>query len=229
MSEPKAAVPKAVRVMLGIGLLLLAALGVIGWSILQKLPDFSKLTPDIAATNFATWRAETVIPAEGTKMEVALIKATPKFKRNSNISWAGYELPLGTTRSSIQVPATFRYFVDLSGDWQLVFDEAENHWQVQAPEIELFTPVAFETGEIQRQTKSGWARWDQQDNLEALERKLSSMLSDHGLKQEQIKKAQEAAKPAVEKFVRNWMLSQGSGSEVKIDVKFGNSKNETTP
>src|SRR5206468_3386857 len=75
---------------------------------------------------------------------------------------------LGTTVSEIRVPATFRYHLRLSDPWRLATHG--NVCIVRCPAIRPSLPPATDTTQMQKRSESGWAQFNQNENLAELER-----------------------------------------------------------
>lgn len=117
----------------------------------------------------------------------------------------GATLPLGTTISEIQVTATYRYQIKISGEWSLSADG--NRLLVVAPPVIPSLPVAFDTGTVQKKSKAGWARWDSQENLEELEKEITGKLALRAIDPLSISKVRDQGRLAVAKFVKHWLES----------------------
>lgn len=164
-----------------------------------------EFNPDKIVESFDEWRELEAIGNEGNILEIATATATEKFTRQSNIEMFGTTLPLGTTISEIQVTATYRYHIELSGEWSLSADG--NRLLVVAPPISPSMPVAFDTGTVQKKSKAGWARWDSQENLEELEKEITGKLALRAVDPLSISKVRDQGRLAVAKFVRHWLES----------------------
>lgn len=142
---------------------------------------------------------------EGGILEVATATTTETFNRKSELSLFNHNLPLGTTVSEIQLPATYRYHIDLNAPWQL--SARQNKCVVIAPELKASLPVAFDTGKMKTKTASGWARWDKHENLKALEHNLTDKLSTKAMLPENIDRIRDEARLSIAKFIQNWLLN----------------------
>ena len=142
----------------------------------------------------------------GNILEVATAEATEEFTRKTNVEWFGAIMPLGTTVSEITVPATYRFHIDLNGDWFVESDGSR--LMVIAPKLKPSLPVAFDSGKMRKKTKSGWGRWDKHDNLEALERDITLKLNLRASDAKTLSKARDESRLAVAKFLKRWLLTQ---------------------
>lgn len=151
---------------------------------------------------------------EGGILEVATANTTEVFERKSEISLFDRILPLGTTVSEIQVPAFYRYHIDLNGAWKI--SSKQGKCIVIAPEIKPSLPVAFDTGEMKSKTASGWARWDKHENLKILEQSLTDKLAKKAALSDNIERVREEARLSVAKFVKNWLVRQEHWSDERF-------------
>lgn len=184
--------------------------------------------PDVVVDSFEEWREMKATGTDGNILEVATATSTEKFTRKTNLAMFGKTLPLGTTVSEITVPATYRYHIDLNGNWFVTSDGPR--LLVIAPRVQPSLPVAFDTAGVQKKTKSGWARWDSGDNLEALEKSLTSKLNLHAADEKSIAKAREEAREAVAKFVHTWLVQQEAWGDKRFEeivVMFEGEKEKT--
>ena len=164
-----------------------------------------EFNPDEVVETFDEWRELEATATDGNILEIATATATEKFTRQTNLEMFGKTLPLGTTVSELQVPATYRYHIDLNGEWFVTADG--DRLLVLAPPVVPSLPVAFDTGKMQKKSKAGWARWDGQDNLDELEKGLTDKLALRAADPKSIHKVRDEGRMAVAKFVRSWLES----------------------
>ncbi len=143
---------------------------------------------------------------EGGILEVATANTTETFARKSEISFFDHILPLGATVSEIQIPAVYRYHIDLNDAWQI--SSQQNKCIVVTPKISASLPVAFDTGKMKSKTASGWARWDKHENLNELEKSLTGKLAKEAVLPKNIDRVREEARLTIAKFVKTWLLHQ---------------------
>jgi len=158
-----------------------------------------------------------VMHTSGGRLEVATVKVVEGFKLADPKELLG--ISLGTTVSDVQVAVVYRYHIEMAKEWpiKLVGQTA----LVEAGEIKPQLPVAFDTRTMEKNTSSGWARFDKHDNLERLEKSLSPMLEARapGYK----KLAVEAARKSVSDFVTKWLLKYHPlehGAIPRVEVVF---------
>ncbi|MCB1087280.1 MAG: DUF4230 domain-containing protein [Verrucomicrobiae bacterium] len=177
--------------------------------------------PEAISQTFVTYTELKVAGTEGNILEVATAEATESFTRTTNVVWFDRVVPFGTTVSEISVPATYRYHIDLNGEWNLA--AYDDRIIVVAPPIQPTLPVAFDTGKMQKKTQSGWARWDGDENLRELETSLTAKLEERAKSPETLDRIREDSRLAVAKFVKNWLVSRehwGNGTYREIVVVF---------
>lgn len=197
-----------------------------GANTIDKIVETFK--PTVVIDAFVEWRELEAKGTNGNILEVARATATEKFTRQTNLEMFGTTLPLGTTVSEIHVPATYRYHIDLLGEWFLTSDG--NRLLVVAPALKPNLPVAFDTGKMQKKTTAGWARWDATQNLDELEKTLTAQLGERAGSERTLKKVRKEARVAVAKFLQVWLLSQDEWAEGRfeeISVIFEGEKGES--
>jgi hypothetical protein len=167
--------------------------------------------PETITQTFVSWHEMEAKGTEGNILEVATAEAVETFERKTNLVLFDTVMPLGTTISEISVPATYRFHIDLSGDWFLTTDG--DRVMVIAPKIRPSLPVAFDTFRMRKRTRSGWARWDGEESLEVLERNLTANLAERAQSAGSISKVREESRLAVAKFVKNWLIAREHWSD----------------
>tara|TARA_R110002096_G_scaffold119495_8_gene258971 strand:- start:1855 stop:2667 length:813 start_codon:yes stop_codon:yes gene_type:complete len=161
--------------------------------------------PDEVVETFEEWREMEASATDGNILEIVTAEATERFSRETNFEMFGTKLPMGTTISEINVPATYRYHIDLNDQWFVTTDGSR--LLVLAPRVRPSLPVAFDSGKMEKKTKSGWARWDGQENLDELEKSITNKLALRSADESAIESVRDEGRIAVAKFVRTWLLS----------------------
>ena len=113
---------------------------------------------------------------------------------------------LGQTVSEIRVPATYRYHVPLDGDWKL--DVHDRMCIVAPPPISPTLPIAISTDRMEKKTSNGWARFDKQEHLDALERSITPRLNELANDPTHIAEARNKARETIANFVLTWLLRE---------------------
>jgi hypothetical protein len=113
---------------------------------------------------------------------------------------------LGQTVSEIRVPATYRYNVPLDGYWKL--DVQDRMCIVVPPPLTASLPVAIHTDQMSKKTSNGWARFDKQEQLDALERSITPRLNTLASNEAHMVEARNKARETIANFVRAWLLRE---------------------
>ncbi|MCP5539803.1 MAG: hypothetical protein H7A52_06610 [Akkermansiaceae bacterium] len=177
--------------------------------------------PETITETFAEFTELKARGTDGNILEVATAEATEHFARATELKLFDRALPLGVTVSEISAPATYRFHIDLNGRWFLTTDG--NRVMVVAPAVAPSLPVAFDSAGVRKRTKAGWARWDADENLAALETRLTEQLARRAGVAAGTPKIRDEARVAVAKFVRSWLLGRehwGAETFTEIAVLF---------
>jgi hypothetical protein len=166
----------------------------------------------------ATMDVPVVMHTSGGRLEVATVTATEVFKLDAPPKTL-LGVDLGRTVSHVQASVVYRFHIEMAKEWPIRFFGTTA--VVEAGQIKPTLPVAFDTSTVQKQTKSGWARFDKHENLDALERRMSSELEKraHGYSG----LALESARKSVGDFVRTWLIKEAhwkQGSDHSVQVVF---------
>lgn len=166
----------------------------------------------------ATADVPVVMHTSGGRLEVATVTATEAFKLDAPPkSLLGVDM--GKTVSNVQVKVVYRFHIEMAKKWPIKIQGATAI--VEAAEMKPTLPVSFDTATIEKQTRSGWARFDKHENLEELERRLSPKLEERAYDYKGL--ALESARTSVGDFVRTWLLKEGhsqQGVAYQVQVVF---------
>ena len=104
--------------------------------------------------------------------------------------------------SQIRVKAVFRYHVPLDPKgWHV--KRVGDQFRVIVPAVKPSLPVAIDTATLQKNTTSGWLRFNKAENLDALEKDLTAQLEKRAAESRNIElqrpKARQAAKDPANK------------------------------
>jgi len=142
----------------------------------------------------------------GGNLEVATATATETFQR-SDEKYAGWGwIYLGETVSEIRLPVTYRYHLQLSDPWKLQVSGPT--CIVLAPRIRPSLPPAIHTDRMEKKSASGWARFDKQEQLDALERSMTPTLEQWVSDSRHINLAREESRKTVAEFVKTFLLRE---------------------
>jgi hypothetical protein len=177
----------------------------------ESIKDLADVfNPKEVVDTFTSWQEARAAGNAGNILEVATAVATETFTRQSHVELFGKKMPLGTTVSEISVPATYRYHIDLRGDWELTI--SGQRLVVLAPSIRPSLPVAFDSAGIRKKSQAGWALWNAEENLAALESSISAELAKRAGQEDVLVKVREESRISVARFLQDWLLSRQSWS-----------------
>lgn len=185
----------------GVGLAMLAG---VSWILWPDPPAEGHLTSAVVDVPI-------VMHTNGGRLEVALVTATEAFRFTAPPkSLLG--LDRGETVSNIQAKVVYRYHIEMDKEWVVKFQGSTAI--IEAGKVKPSLPVAFDTGTMQKQTVSGWARFDKQENLAELERRMSPELERRA--SGYLALALPSARTSVADFARNWLGKSKHWDNLKI-------------
>ena len=145
-----------------------------------------------------------VTSTHGDILELATLTSTETFGREESTTLAWGYLPTSTTTAEIRVPATYRYHLRLSGNWHLA--TRGNVCVVLAPPIEPSLPPAIDTARMEKRAASGWASFDKNQMLDALEKSITQHLSKRAANDKHLNLVREQCRRSVAEFVQKWLM-----------------------
>jgi hypothetical protein len=189
---------------------------------------------DIAA-RFATGTITTTFtsaiprlaPDGGLKLELAAFEAVETLSRTDDRRVLFDLVPLGATVSEIRVPVTYRYHLRLDEPWRLAV--AGETCLVDAPPIRPTLPPAIHTDRMEKRSESGWLRFDEAEQMTALERSLTPALAERAADPDHLELVRERCRLRVADFVRSWLLLEdqwGDGRFTSVVVRFADEVDE---
>jgi len=164
-----------------------------------------------------------VISTGGGQLLVATVKALERFTKKDPKEILG--VPLGTTESQVQAAVTYRYHITMENRWPVEINGKTAI--VRAPKIEATLPAAFDTATVRKYTANGWARFNKDENLEALEKSITAQIQSRASSPQYDQIVKDASRETVKAFVSTWLLSQrnwGKEPEYRIVVLFPGEK-----
>lgn len=145
-----------------------------------------------------------VMRTRGGLLEVATVRALERFTREDSRDFWGIDL--GTTVSQIQVPVTYRFHIEMAREWPI---EVRGFTAIaRAPAVKPSLPVAFDTTLMEKYTRAGWARFNKEENLEALQRSMTPTLAARASGDAYRGLAEEAARKTIAEFITLWLLRE---------------------
>jgi hypothetical protein len=163
-----------------------------------------------------TFRAEIpVFKSAGIGLlEVGTSEATETFFKE-DVRKVGWDwIYLGKTVSEISVPVTYRYHLDLGGDWEI--SVTDGNCIVDAPKLQPSLPVAIHTDGLRKKSSEGWARFDAAEQMEELQKSITPKLNTNAATPEHLNNVKEEARGTVARFIRAWLVREGQWVEGKI-------------
>lgn len=152
---------------------------------------------------------------EGNILEVATGEETVELSRESTLKMFNKAVPFGTIKSKIIIPATFRYHIDLNGQWDLIEDG--NRLHVIAPSLQPSLPIAFDTAKMQKINSEGLSRFLAGSNMAELEKTITPELKTRATDPENIDRYGQEAKHSIAKFLQTWLIGEGLWKEGKYE------------
>lgn len=156
-----------------------------------------------------------VLPTQGDILEVAILESQETLTREDSRSLFDNLIYLGTTTSEIKVKVTYRYHIKISDSWEL--SPNKNVLNVVAPQILASLPPAIDTATLQKRSDEGWMRFNAAENLDKLEKSISSTLVGMSMTPAKIDLVKDSSRKAIEKFVRTWILNQEKWKKYHFD------------
>jgi hypothetical protein len=191
---------------ISIGLAILLLMGYLVWKSEQAMALMWGFINRAPAETVTTTIGETIVMrTEGGRLEVARIKAYESLRRTDpGLKMAWGMIDTGTTVSEIDVAALFRYHIDMAREWPVRC--ARGTCVVRAGRIQPTLPPAIYSDEMRKRTESGWARFNKNENLVALEKSMTNELEKRATTERNMLAATEAGRRTVAEFVKTWML-----------------------
>ena len=227
MFPTRSSAPSAPRwTLLAIAALLLTLCTVLGliagaWWALHQLPT----TQTVVREQVSTPELPLVMRTPGGLLEVATVRATERFSRRDSKTFWGVDL--GETVTEIAVPATYRFHIPLARQWPVRLQDGVA--EVDAPAISPSLPVAFDTTQMQTWGRNGWARFNKDESLLALQRSLTPQLSERANSPHYRELATAAARATVAEYTRSWLTASGKSPVREVRVRFPGEAQATAP
>ncbi|MBT9137013.1 MAG: hypothetical protein DDT34_02099 [Firmicutes bacterium] len=194
--------PRQRQILLGLGAgLIVLLLGWLFWPTAKPEGKQSVGTLDVPI----------VMHTSGGRLEVATVTATEAFKLNAPAkTFLGIDL--GNTVSQIQAKVVYRFHIEMAKKWPVRFQG--NLAIIEASEVKPTLPVAFDTSTLQKQTSSGWGRFDKHTNLFELEKRMSPELERRSYGYKAL--ALPHARQSVADFARTWLAKDANWKALNV-------------
>jgi hypothetical protein len=162
-----------------------------------------------------------VMRTPGGLLEVSTIHANEHFDEPFTYSLLGIEI--GRTVPHIQVPAVYRYHIELAPEWPV--RRLDRAFTVVAPAVKPSLPVAVDLARMQKDVGGSWVlvALNADDDLDALERQITAKLATKASSAVYLQMQREQARQTVVEFVRKWLMTQGrwqNAADLAIRVRF---------
>ncbi|HSR54330.1 MAG TPA: hypothetical protein VLV83_26180 [Acidobacteriota bacterium] len=172
----------------------------------------------------------TITSTPGGNLEVATITQLEILTRENEqrIFWDA--VSLGTSVSEIRLDATYRYHVRMDAHWQI--DVSGQVCIVRAPPLQPSLPPAFDSASVEKHTQAGWLRFDAQQQLDQLERDITSLLSTKAADPGHLNLAREEARKTIAQFVHRFLVQEDHWGPTRfraIIVTFPDEQPATAP
>jgi hypothetical protein len=141
------------------------------------------------------------------RLELGTSEAVETFRRTNELRLFWDTVSLGQTVSEIRVPVTYRYHVPLDGPWQ--FRVEGDGCTVIPPPIRPSLPPAIHTDKMEKRTRSGWARFDAAEQMDALERAITPTLVAYASDPAHLAKVRDECRLTVARFIHAWLRREG--------------------
>jgi hypothetical protein len=175
-------------------------------SMIKSIPEMAARFQTGTITTTFKESIPVVTSTQGDVLELATARSDELFHREDTKTIFWNTLFLGTTVSEIRVPVTFRYHVRLSDPWRLA--ARGNVCLVLAPRVRPSQPPAIHTDLMEKMTENGWARFNKDDNLSALEKSITPTLEMRAFAPRQMQLSRDACRQSVAEFVKKWLMKE---------------------
>ena len=165
----------------------------------------------------ATAAVPVVMHTSGGRLEVATVNVTEAFKLVDPKTVLGIDL--GTTVSHVRVSVEYRYYIEMAREWTIRIHGTTA--VVEAGEVKPRLPVTFDSATIEKETKSGWARFNKKQNLDKLEWLLSNEMEERAKGYKSM--ALGSSRKTVTDFVTTWLMKEQhwkNSPEYRVEVVF---------
>ncbi len=140
----------------------------------------------------------------GGLLELATVRVTETFSRSDEQFAAFGLISLGETVTEIRTPVVYRYHLKLAGSWKVSI--SGNICRVTAPAIEPSLPPAIDLRGLERRTQRGWGRFDQREQMAALEKEMALRLNARARDYPKFAEVREQCRRTATEFVQQWLL-----------------------
>jgi hypothetical protein len=147
-----------------------------------------------------------VLRTPGGLLEVSQIRKPERLEARFAHTLAGVEI--GHTEPRIQVPAVYRYHIELAQEWKVL--RTRGVFTVVAPAVKASLPVAFDWKTSKKEVSGSWLLlpFKRAGDLDKLERSITATLAERAQSAGYLEEQREDARATVREFVRTWLVEQ---------------------
>ncbi len=161
--------------------------------------------------------APVVMRTNGGLLEVSTITSPEHFESTKDHTILG--IPVGSTVTTLRVPATYRYHIELAPEWKILL--RDKTFVVVAPAVKASLPVAIDTAKLEAQSFGVWSLFTGHGQIDLLQRSITQALADKANSPAYIQMQRESARATVKEFVAKWLITQEqwksvSGYPIKV-------------
>ena len=158
--------------------------------------------------------ATVVMQTPGGLLEVSTITSHERFESTKDHKILG--VPFGRTVSMIEVPAVYRYHIQLAKEWSLRVEGGA--LVVVAPPVQPSLPVAVDLGKLRTFSAGVWTAFTGPDELAALQKTVTPALAKKASSADMLQLQRESARKTVTEFVHKWVVEQPKWGAGKVPV-----------
>ncbi len=187
----------------------------------MKRGDFSPWSKTGSEVHSGLGSEVLVMRTPGGRLEVSTVRATEQFDEKYIYTMLG--MKVGETAPHIRVPATYRYHIELAPEWKIV--RTDEVFTVVTPPVRPSLPVAGDLGLMEKDVGGSWVlvAFNADEDLDALERKITAKLAEKAASPVYLQLQREAARKTVTEFVKKWLVTQEpwkAATQPRIEVLF---------
>jgi hypothetical protein len=168
--------------------------------------------PESIDESFSQWRDHQISGNQGNILEVATATSMEKFSRRSHMEFFGTSLM--PKNSSIEVPATYRFYIDLLGAWEI--EANQPRLIVTAPPPQPSFPVAFDTTGIKKSV-DGWGKYMPTRDMEELEKSISGELAKRAGDPDMLMQVRDESRRSIALFLQTWLFNEARWREGQFE------------
>ena len=147
-----------------------------------------------------------IADAGAGRLELAKVDRIETLRSEDTLALLWDHISLGTTFVEIRIPVTYRYYVDLNDAWEMRMDGKV--CRVRAPRLRSMLPPAIHTHRMEKRMENGWARFNAESQMDALEQQLTPTMVQYAEQASLMVLVRDQAQKSLARFIRQWLLQQ---------------------